>query len=210
MVATLRRHLVAYQFPTIWTPEKIAALKSDIEAGRTAGELAVSHGVTRSALLKIVGRKVGVAPVDKGRHYSDWPDERVIALKQRWAAGASASVIAKELGITRNAVIGKVHRLGLEARKKHPVGGRPPSAYKRVRIHKPVLKLVTPPVADELIPVEQRKHFLDLTPKCCRWPVGDPRSGFWGGDLFFCGAEAAEGKPYCASHAWRAVLHDRR
>lgn len=208
MVAVLRKHLVAYHFPVVWTPEKVAGLKKDIEAGLTASELAAIHGVTRSALLKVASRKVGISPVDKGRHYSDWPDDRIAALKGRWAEGASASIIAKELGITRNAVIGKVHRLGLEARKKHPAGGRPPSAHKRV--YKPVLKLVPPLVADELIPIEQRKHFLDLTPKCCRWPVGDPRSGFWDGDLFFCGADAAEGKPYCSSHAWRAVLHDRR
>lgn len=208
MVAVARRHLISYQFPTTWTPEKVATLKNAIEAGKTANEIAAFYGVTRSALLKIISRKVGIAPVDKGKHHSDWLEERIMILKQRWVEGASAGVIAKELGVSRNAVIGKVHRLGLEARKKHPVGGRPVSTHKRVR--KPILKLIPPPIADELIPIDQRRHFLELTPKCCRWPIGDPHSGFWDGDLFFCGAEAVEGKPYCAPHAWRAVMHDRR
>ncbi|MFQ6756785.1 GcrA family cell cycle regulator, partial [Cereibacter sphaeroides] len=49
-----------------------------------------------------------------------WTDERVETLKRMWAEGQSASQIAKELGgVTRNAVIGKVHRLGLSNR----VGG---------------------------------------------------------------------------------------
>ncbi|MEY3533308.1 MAG: hypothetical protein RI979_1332, partial [Pseudomonadota bacterium] len=46
-----------------------------------------------------------------------WTDERVETLKRMWAEGQSASQIAKELGgVTRNAVIGKVHRLGLSNR----------------------------------------------------------------------------------------------
>ena len=54
-----------------------------------------------------------------------WTDERVETLKKMWAEGQSASQIAKELGgVTRNAVIGKVHRLGLSNR----VGGTPEPA----------------------------------------------------------------------------------
>ena len=46
-----------------------------------------------------------------------WTDERVETLKKMWGEGQSASQIAKELGgVTRNAVIGKVHRLGLSNR----------------------------------------------------------------------------------------------
>jgi GcrA cell cycle regulator len=46
-----------------------------------------------------------------------WTDLMVQALKQRWADGATATEIAKELGVTRNAVIGRVHRLGLSVRR---------------------------------------------------------------------------------------------
>src|SRR4030081_2846895 len=56
----------------------------------------------------------------------NWTDERVETLKKLWADGLSASQIAAELGgITRNAVIGKVHRLGLSGRAKSPSSSAP-------------------------------------------------------------------------------------
>lgn len=56
-------------------------------------------------------------PVDQERGRMSWNDERVEILKKMWGEGQSASQIAKELGgVTRNAVIGKVHRLGLSNR----------------------------------------------------------------------------------------------
>ena len=58
-----------------------------------------------------------------------WTDERVARLSKLWAEGLSASQIATELGgVTRNAVIGKVHRLGLSGRAKSTAGGRPKRA----------------------------------------------------------------------------------
>ena len=58
-----------------------------------------------------------------------WTDERVELLKKLWADGLSASQIAAELGgITRNAVIGKVHRLGLSGRAKSTSSGRAATA----------------------------------------------------------------------------------
>ena len=64
-----------------------------------------------------------------------WTDERVETLKRMWSEGQSASQIAKELGgVTRNAVIGKVHRLGLSNRSAAPAAAKPakdePSAAK--------------------------------------------------------------------------------
>ena len=64
-----------------------------------------------------------------------WTDERVELLKKMWGEGQSASVIAKELGgVTRNAVIGKVHRLGLSNRATAP------SAQKSATMDKPAAK----------------------------------------------------------------------
>ncbi|PWJ22494.1 GcrA family cell cycle regulator [Jannaschia seohaensis] len=58
-----------------------------------------------------------------------WTDERVETLKRMWGEGASASTIAKELGgVTRNAVIGKVHRLGLSNRNQNKEEEAPAAA----------------------------------------------------------------------------------
>ena len=65
-----------------------------------------------------------------------WTDERVELLKKLWADGLSASQIAAELGgITRNAVIGKVHRLGLSGRAKSPSSAAPRPRKARALAH---------------------------------------------------------------------------
>ena len=65
-----------------------------------------------------------------------WTDERVELLKKLWADGLSASQIANELGsVTRNAVIGKVHRLGLSGRAKSPSSSAPRQRKPRVHSH---------------------------------------------------------------------------
>jgi GcrA cell cycle regulator len=141
-----------------------------------------------------------------------WTDERVELLKKLWADGLSASQIAAELGgITRNAVIGKVHRLGLSGRAKSPSSSAPRPRKARssghmLRVQRPQMRGNTALAYDyqeepepELIeiPIEQRKTLLQLTEKTCHWPVGDPGST----EFFFCGGESAEDKPYCTFHS---------
>jgi GcrA cell cycle regulator len=151
-----------------------------------------------------------------------WTDERVELLKKLWADGLSASQIAAELGgITRNAVIGKVHRLGLSGRAKSPSSSSPRPRKARssgmMRIPRAAIRGNTalaydfePELEPELIeiPVEQRKTLLQLTEKTCRWPIGDPGSG----DFFFCGGESVNEGPYCAYHSRVAYqpMSDRR
>jgi GcrA cell cycle regulator len=151
-----------------------------------------------------------------------WTDERVAQLTKLWADGLSASQIAAELGgITRNAVIGKVHRLGLSGRAKSPSSSSPRPRKARssgmLRVSRPSMRGNTALAYDydmepepELIeiPLEQRKTLLQLNEKTCRWPVGDPGSA----DFFFCGGEAANELPYCSYHSRVAYqpLTDRR
>ncbi len=142
-----------------------------------------------------------------------WTDERVELLKKLWADGLSASQIAGELGgITRNAVIGKVHRLGLSGRAKSPSSGAPRARKPRshmLRVARPSMRGNTalalaydtepelePEVIDEVIPMEQRRTLLQLNEDTCRWPVGDPSSA----DFFFCGGKPVTSLPYCAHH----------
>ena len=141
-----------------------------------------------------------------------WTDERVALLTKLWADGLSASQIAAELGgITRNAVIGKVHRLGLSGRAKSPSSTSPRPRKARssghmLRVSRPAMRGNTALAYDyqeepepELIeiPLEQRKTLLQLTEKTCHWPIGDPGST----EFFFCGGENANDQPYCAFHA---------
>src|SRR5882724_10791269 len=144
-----------------------------------------------------------------------WTDERVEALKKLWTDGLSASQIAAELGgITRNAVIGKVHRLGLSGRAKSPSSAAPRQRKARahshmLRVARPAMRGNTalaaaydyeveaePELLDNIIPIGQRRSILELTEETCRWPIGDPGSA----DFFFCGGQAMTG-PYCGYHA---------
>lgn len=141
-----------------------------------------------------------------------WSDDRVASLKKLWADGLSASQISTEIfGNTshRNALIGKIHRLGLSgrARKTRATSTprpRKPRAARPVRHEVERLRDDTtgelapylPPEVPNEIPLEQRRTLLQLTDSTCRWPYGDPATH----DFFFCGAVPATGQPYCACH----------
>jgi GcrA cell cycle regulator len=163
-----------------------------------------------------------------------WTDERVEQLKKMWLDGLSASQIAGELanGITRNAVIGKVHRLGLSGRVKTPVPApaRPrskagsedeerapilPVSHGNLALAVEVRPAPVPAPAprasgdDVVIPICERVSIMELRESMCRWPLGDPTSS----DFRYCGAKMQIGLgPYCAHHARIAYqpAQDRR
>lgn len=149
----------------------------------------------------------------------NWTDERVELLKKLWSDGLSASQIAAELGgVTRNAVIGKVHRLGLSGRAKaiaspapRPRKPRPAPSAAAMRpmvqgnnalapVMRPAIEpepeVLPDPVAN-VIAMGERCTILDLTEFTCRWPVGEPGKS----DFFYCGSRTKTGLPYCAFHA---------
>jgi len=151
-----------------------------------------------------------------------WTDERVELLKKLWADGLSASQIAAELGnVTRNAVIGKVHRLGLSGRAKDikpasSVSQRPrkvarvpsapapiaPQAHSNVVLAPiPLPSVMEEPEVlaedDVAVPMSERVTIMDLRESMCRWPMGDPTKP----EFRFCGARSITGLPYCTHHA---------
>lgn len=143
-----------------------------------------------------------------------WKDpERVETLKKLWAEGLSCSLIAARMGgITRNAVIGKVHRLGLGGRvtadrrayagsgKRRQRRPRPAKAVPQFqRYGNPALRRLIAaephkpaPVVD--VPEHERKALLELEHGECKWPYGD-------GPFTFCARHAVTGLPYCDAHA---------
>ncbi|ODS04031.1 GcrA cell cycle regulator [Methyloceanibacter marginalis] len=146
-----------------------------------------------------------------------WTDERVELLKKLWAEGLSASQIAGRLGgVTRNAVIGKVHRLGLSGRATSSRSSAPRRGaitrhgkIERRRLSarrgNVALKRLTrrntirrpAPVEELVIPLHERATILTLKESMCRWPIGDPTEE----EFHFCGRKKDGTVPYCEHHA---------
>ncbi|NOZ42247.1 MAG: global cell cycle regulator GcrA-like protein [Alphaproteobacteria bacterium] len=122
-----------------------------------------------------------------------WTDERVAKLRELWDKGLSASQIAKELaeGVTRNAVIGKAHRMNLASRPS------PVKLDSRKKAKKPVEKK---PASVKTKPAGGKVSLLELTERICKWPIGHPgEAGF-----HFCGKPSANAFPYCPEHCAQA------
>jgi len=142
-----------------------------------------------------------------------WTVDRVDQLKSLWTEGLSASQIARTLGegITRNAVIGKVHRLGLAGRATPSRIDRPrlPSVP---RIHLRAREPELPVVEEEPIQLEDGSYVgvLTINDRMCRWPIGDPSAE----EFHFCGRRPKDSSPYCEAHARKAYqphqVRDRR
>lgn len=147
-----------------------------------------------------------------------WTDERVELLKTLWAEGLSAAQIANKMGgVTRNAVIGKVHRLGLSGRATpaKPQRGCSPSLEKReraptaVRAEPKDLKPIIPePEFSAPIVMDGGDMATVATIKnnMCKWPIGDPAKD----DFHFCGQNTSAGKSYCTYHAKLAFQPPQR
>ena len=143
-----------------------------------------------------------------------WTDERVDTLKKLWQDGLSASQIAKQLGgVTRNAVIGKVHRLGLSGRAIPSKPARPvfkaPRPQRAAAAAPSAPRRIAEPVEAEAAPAPAPVRYVDEAPgsatvltlgaHMCKWPIGDPKSP----DFSFCGRHA-EGR-YCTAHETQGV-----
>ena len=133
-----------------------------------------------------------------------WDDNNVSKLRELWDQGLPTAQIGKLLGFTKNAVVGKAHRIGLERR---------PSPIRRTAV-KPDRKKARSPIMPKLnfevkkdevkeTPVPQQtfqplvKHlFTKSVKRGCEWPEGHPDES----DFKFCGKERFEDKPYCIDH----------
>jgi GcrA cell cycle regulator len=152
-----------------------------------------------------------------------WTEERLELLKKLWGEGLSASQIAAELGggMTRNAVLGKSHRLGLVRNTSAVIStprptnvSRPPSPPATAKLPRqdgptstPVTKTVSqppseqpkaaPPPVDVTSPHGEGLTIMELREGTCRWPLGDPTTP----QFRYCGGHAIPSLPYCSHHA---------
>ena len=152
-----------------------------------------------------------------------WLEPRVEMLKQLWAKGLSCSAIADRVNrkfgtaYTRNAVIGKVSRMGLPPRigkmREDPtttvrrMRNRKAAMTKaKTRVGNPAVRALFAadgfvPLPEEIvIPIAERKTIQTLGDRDCRWPIGDPQHS----DFHFCGRKKVLGLSYCEVHARRA------
>jgi GcrA cell cycle regulator len=144
-----------------------------------------------------------------------WTVERDEALRQLWAQGYSASLIADKLAnghkLTRCAVIGRAHRLELPARKdRQPLERKPRRANGKPR--RPQPKPAPPPQPSRLRPVApvpnaptepaamRKLPLVELKSNQCRWPLGELMDVAH----LFCAADTREGEVYCPHHTWMA------
>lgn len=161
----------------------------------------------------------------------DWSAEAIEQLRALWAEGHSTAEIGRRMGISKNAVVGKAHRLHLPARPS-PIqreqaaaasaAPRPvvPAASAAPAVPAPVPR----PVAQAPAPVESVprpaapamraapppvvRPFQRSSARSCCWPIGEPGTP----EFRFCTSEAFAGKPYCLEHASIAYVkaRDRR
>ena len=111
-----------------------------------------------------------------------WTDDRITKLKKLWSEGLTTGEIGKRLGVSKNAVVGKAHRLGLKSRPS-PIR----RAGKKAEPKKEETKVYT---------------LATLTSQTCRWPIGDPKED----NFHFCGKMIFQTKPYCAEHCAAAYV----
>jgi GcrA cell cycle regulator len=145
-------------------------------------------------------------------HGATWTTERLEQLKGCIGAGLSCSQIAAQIGVSRNAVIGKMNRLGLSRPRnvlaKEPEAKRPAwrtrgGAGNVTRIfsqHRILVELPPePPGRSEVVSIHDGRgcSLLELSPGKCRWPISEPGAQ----DFCFCGSPQVEGLPYCVGHS---------
>jgi GcrA cell cycle regulator len=133
-----------------------------------------------------------------------WTTERIELLQIHFAAGLSCREIAGEIGVSRNAVIGKLSRLSLNREKKPEIRRASTKTNRsrsvprlQYRILRKLFAEAAPAEDGEAIYSEQHCSLLELSEERCRWPINSPGEE----DFCFCGNRPLDGLPYCAGHS---------
>jgi GcrA cell cycle regulator len=154
----------------------------------------------------------------------EWTATAIDLLRALWAEGHSTAEIGRRMGVTKNAIVGKAHRLDLPARpspirKLEAVTASASATPRRktVREGTPTPRRATieaPPPPSPAVPAQPSpavvapaavRHFPRASMRSCCWPIGEPGTR----DFRFCGAEADSGRPYCAEHSAIAYVRAR-
>ena len=131
-----------------------------------------------------------------------WNDENVARLKDLWDQGLPTAQIGKLLGFTKNAVVGKAHRIGLE-RRPSPIR-RTAVKPDRKKARSPVMPVLnfenkqneTKEIPTKVFQPSVKNLMVTNSKRGCEWPEGHPDES----DFHFCGKERFDDKPYCLEH----------
>ena len=134
----------------------------------------------------------------------EWSEDAIAQLRALWMEGHSTAEIGRRMGVTKNAVVGKAHRLKLCARPspirhERRADARPRPARASKTAPAPSTELVAPVARPALRPVPS-VAFGRVSP-CC-WPIGEPGTR----SFRFCDADTLPNKPYCDTHAQLAYV----
>jgi GcrA cell cycle regulator len=146
-----------------------------------------------------------------------WTDERIELLKSHFEAGLSCREIAADIGVSRNAVIGKLSRLSLTRREGREERPAKPRSCGTTRALKALARLqyemltavygeTESPLANGPIDDANRCSLLELGDDRCRWPISTPGAD----DFCFCGNASPEGQSYCPGHSRLAYRPNSR
>lgn len=159
-----------------------------------------------------------ITPPSGGYKSMEWAEDTVQRLRKLWEAGLSTAAIGRQLGVTKNAVVGKAHRLNLPLRpspirytsEPRPRKPRVPRVQKQSlpllacldgsaptpEPRKPYVPKIRHPEAPMAVPTPAKSVFVRPPTPCC-WPFGDPKDKE---NFRFCGEPSKLGRPYCHLH----------
>ena len=139
-----------------------------------------------------------------------WNEENVARLRELWDQGLPTAQIGKLIGFTKNAVVGKAHRIGLE-RRPSPIR-RTAAKPDRKKARSPVIPKLNFETSKEITNIQDKESsafqpvvqniYLQSTKRECEWPEGHPEEP----EFHFCGKERFEDKPYCLDHCAVAYI----
>ena len=126
---------------------------------------------------------------------SVWDEEKLNKLKKLWDQGLPITKIGIEIGVSRNAIAGKAHRLGLPKRNSPISKSGDPRKNQET----------SPKNSTQQLPLKIMLREVEWSRNRCCWPIGDPKlPGF-----SFCGTSIIPGRPYCEEHSNLAYTNTR-
>ena len=123
-----------------------------------------------------------------------WDEDKLNKLKKLWDEGLPITKIGNEIGVSRNAIAGKAHRMGLPKRNSPISKSGDPRKNQDVNV-----------VNSKQLPLKILLREVEWSRNRCCWPIGDPKlPGF-----YFCGTSIVPGRPYCEEHSNLAYTNTR-